>query len=55
MWKTTSGSQSKTVIDLRYEETQEQYIQLTKASPDFFLQQGERPLLINEKKEISFI
>lgn len=52
---TTSGRQAKTIIDLTDEDKKEQYVKLAKASPTIFLQQGERPLLIDEWQEISFI
>lgn len=52
---TTSARQAKTIIDLTIEETKEQYINLAKASPAIFLEQGEKPLLIDEWQEISFI
>ena len=52
---TTSARQAKTIIDLTIEETKDQYIKFAKASPTLFLQQGERPLLIDEWQEISFI
>ncbi len=52
---TTSARQAKTIIDLTIEETKKQYIALAKASPTIFLQQGEKPLLIDEWQEISFI
>lgn len=52
---TTSSRQAKTIIDLTIEETKEQYINFAKAAPTLFLQQGEKPLLIDEWQEISFI
>lgn len=52
---TTSSRYAKTIIDLTDEQTKEQYISLAKNSPIFFLSQGERPLLIDEWQEISFI
>ncbi len=52
---TTSARQAKTIIDLTIEETKQQYIDLAKASPTIFLQQGEKPLMIDEWQEISFI
>ena len=52
---TTSARQAKTIIDLTIEETKDQYIKFAKASPTLFLQQGEKPLLIDEWQEISFI
>ena len=52
---TTSARQAKTIVDLTIEETKQQYIALAKASPTTLLQQGERPLMIDEWQEISFI
>ena len=52
---TTSSRQAKTIIDLTIEETKEQYINFAKSAPTLFLQQGEKPLLIDEWQEISFI
>ncbi len=52
---TTSARQAKTIIDLTIEETKSQYVAFAKASPTLFLQQGERPLMIDEWQEISFI
>lgn len=52
---TTSARQAKTIIDLTIEETKQQYIALAKASPTIFLQQGEKPLMIDEWQEISFV
>lgn len=52
---TTSARQAKTVIDLTDDKTKEQQIKLARASIDTFLNQGERPLLIDEWQVISFI
>ena len=51
----TSARQAKTIIDLTDEKTSRQQIDLANASPERFLNQGERPLLIDEWQEISFI
>ena len=52
---TTSKRQAKTIIDLTDIHMQEQQISLAKASPSKFLNQGERPLLIDEWQVVSFI
>lgn len=52
---TTSARQAKTIIDLTDEDKKEQYIKMAKVSPSYFLNQGERPLLIDEWQEVSFI
>ena len=52
---TTSSRFAKTIIDLTIEEAKGQYIAFAKASPTLFLQQGEKPLMIDEWQEISFI
>ena len=52
---TTSSRFAKTIIDLTIEESKQQYIAFAKASPTLFLQQGEKPLLIDEWQEIPFI
>ena len=51
----TSSRHAKTIIDLTDEKTNEQQILLANASPERFLNQGDRPLLIDEWQEISFI
>ena len=51
----TSSRHAKTIIDLTDKKTSEQQILLANASPERFLNQGERPLLIDEWQEISFI
>lgn len=52
---TTSAKQAKTIIDLTIPETKEQNISFAKSAPTLFLEQGEKPLLIDEWQEISFI
>ena len=52
---TTSAKHAKVVIDLTNEETKKQYIDLAKISPMTLLNSGEKPLLIDERQEISFI
>jgi len=52
---TTSRRHAKTIIDLTDKIVSEQQIALAKASPTRFLNQGERPLLIDGWQEISFI
>ena len=51
----TSSRYAKTIIDLTDEKTNEQQIALANVSPERFLNQGKRPLLIDEWQEISFI
>ena len=51
----TSSRHAKTIIDLTDKKTNEQQILLANASPERFLNQGDRPLLIDEWQEISFI
>lgn len=52
---TTSSRHAKTIIDLTIVETREQFIDFAKTAPTLFLQQGEKPLLIDEWQDISFI
>lgn len=52
---TTSKRHAKTIIDLTDNSVREQQVKLAKASAKKFLNQGERPLLIDEWQEVSFI
>ena len=52
---TTSRRQAKTIIDLTDDDVREQQIALARASAKKFLRQGERPLLVDEWQEVSFI
>ena len=51
---TTCKRHAKTVIDLIKKSTREQYITLAKTAPEYFLNLGEKPLLIDEWQIISF-
>lgn len=51
----TSERYAKTEINLLPLESRQQYIDLAKAAPHLFLNQGEKPLLIDEWQIISFI
>lgn len=52
---TTSKRHAKTVIDLTDNDIKKQQFELAKISPRKFLNQGERPLLIDEWQEVAFI
>lgn len=52
---TTAARHAKTIIDLTDNQSKEQQIALAKVSIDRFLNQGQRPLLIDEWQEIAFI
>ena len=52
---TTSRRQAKTIIDLTDPDVVEQQVSLARSSAKKFLNQGERPLLIDEWQEVSFI
>ena len=52
---TTSRRQAKTIIDLTDLDVVEQQVSLARSSAKKFLNQGERPLLIDEWQEVSFI
>ncbi len=52
---TTSKRLAKTVIDLTDQDASVQQIALAKVSPTKFLNQGEKPILIDEWQEVSFI
>ncbi len=52
---TTSAKHAKTIIDLTIKETEEQFKNFAKTAPTKFLEQGEKPLLIDEWQVISFI
>ncbi len=52
---TTCKKHAKTVIDLMPISTRKNLIECAKNAPEFFLSQGERPLLIDEWQHISFI
>ena len=52
---TTASRYAKTIIDLTSEKNQRQYIPLALNAPDEFLNQGEKPMLIDEWQVISFI
>ena len=45
---TTASRYAKTIIDLTDEKNQSQYIHLALNAPDEFLDQGEKPMLIDE-------
>lgn len=52
---TTAKRQAKTIIDLTDDNIKRQQIELARASSTRFLNQGERPLLIDEWQEVAFI
>lgn len=52
---TTAARHAKTVIDLTENKIKDQQVKLAKVSSEMFLNQGERPLLIDEWQEVSFI
>ena len=52
---TTAKRQAKTIIDLTDDDTKKQQIDLARASSTRFLNQGEKPLLIDEWQEVAFI
>ena len=52
---TTAKRYAKSIINLTEEETKEQYISMAKLAPAKFLASPEKPLLIDEWQEISFI
>lgn len=52
---TTAKRQAKTIIDLTDVDTKKQQVDLARASSKKFLNQGERPLLIDEWQEVAFI
>ena len=52
---TTAKRQAKTIVDLTDNNIRNQQVALAKASAERFLNQGEKPLLIDEWQEVSFI
>ena len=52
---TTAKRQARTIIDLTDVDTKKQQIELARASTTRFLNQGEKPLLIDEWQEVAFI
>ena len=52
---TTSKRHAKTIIDLMKKKVRDQFVPLAKQDPEFLLDYGEKPLLIDEFQIISFI
>ena len=52
---TTCARYAKTIIELLPLKTRSQIIEFAKNAPDFFLNQGEKPILIDEWQLIPFI
>ncbi len=52
---TTCRRHAKTIVDLMPLNTRKEIIELAKISPEYFLNQGEKPIFIDEWQMISFI
>ena len=52
---TTANRYAKTVIDLMPLESRNEFMELAKISPSFFLNYGPKPILIDEWQHVSFI
>ena len=52
---TTANRYARTVIDLMPLDTRQDYINLAKISPSYFLNYGPKPILIDEWQHVSFI
>ena len=52
---TTSKRHAKTIIDLMKKKVRDQFVPLAEQDPEFLLDYGEKPLLIDEFQIISFI
>ena len=52
---TTAKRYAKTVIDLMPLESRNEFIELAKVSPSYFLNYGSKPILVDEWQHVSFI